>query len=92
MTDYLTFVDVTPEGRKTAIVDVRSTRSGINLGQIRWFGRWRQYAFYPDDETIWNPDCLEAVNARIRKLMAARRTEQHPLGPDDSRRADADQD
>lgn len=28
------------------------------LGEIKWFSRWRQYTFFPDKETVYNPACL----------------------------------
>ena len=72
--NYLTFRDETPEGRKTSVVGVYSTLHGDLLGQIKWFGRWRQYAFFPGAGTAWNPDCLRDINGRIGALMAERRT------------------
>lgn len=73
MTEYLRFVQTEPEDRKTKVVYVYSVRGGDLLGQIKWFGRWRQYAFFPTAETIWNPECLDVVNERIRALMAERK-------------------
>lgn len=37
---------------------VKSKSSGDVLGEIRWFGRWRCYSFYPESETIFNAGCL----------------------------------
>lgn len=73
LTEYLRFEDETPTGRKTKIIAVYSQRAGDLLGRISWFGRWRQYAFFPEAGTIWNPDCLRSVNERIGALMAERR-------------------
>lgn len=76
MTDnsYLRFVERPPaEGRKTKTVSVIATRDSALLGEIKWFGRWRQYAFFPYHDTIFNPDCLDSINAEIRRLMDERR-------------------
>ena len=72
---YLVFVRQAQvgRGRKTLIVRVVSAQHGDTLGVIKWFGRWRQYAFFPEPGSVWNPDCLTEVNAQIRALMAARR-------------------
>lgn len=71
---YLTFDEQPPEpGRRTVRVLVRSKRHRDVLGEIKWFGRWRQYAFFPEPGTGWNPECLGEVTARIVALMAARR-------------------
>lgn len=70
---YLEFVDETPPDRKTRIVKIVSIRSSDTLGHILWYGPWRQYAFFPERATIWNPECLRDVNARIEALMEERR-------------------
>lgn len=70
---YLTFAeDVSPSG-KTKVVTVVSNGSQVKLGTIAWFGRWRQYAFFPEAETVWNPGCLDSIQAQIERLMAERR-------------------
>lgn len=74
MNEYLEFRDETPAARKTNIIGVYSRSSGDLLGRIKWFGRWRQYVFFPEPGTIWNPECLDAVNAQVRALMALRRS------------------
>jgi hypothetical protein len=73
---YLTFVEQNLPGLKTLHVEVRSTTHGDLLGCIKWFGRWRQYAFFPESGTVWNPDCLREVTERMASLMAARRTQR----------------
>ena len=43
------------------------------IGEIKWFGKWRQYCFYPNGNTIWNVNCLNDVNSVITKLMEERK-------------------
>jgi hypothetical protein len=31
------------------------------LGEIRWFGRWRCYAFYPMPTTVFEKTCLRDI-------------------------------
>lgn len=73
---YLEFRQVAAVARKTAVVDVHSTRSGMKLGRIAWFGRWRQYVFFPEPATVFNPECLDAINRKIRRLMEDRKAER----------------
>lgn len=74
MNGYLDFKRVAPlPPKKTCTVYVHSRRHGDLLGVIKWYGAWRQYAFFPEAGTVWNPDCLDAVNGCIRGLMAERR-------------------
>ncbi|MFL5954829.1 MAG: hypothetical protein ACJ76I_12055 [Gaiellaceae bacterium] len=60
-------------GRKTEVWHVCAARDGSRLGVIKWFGRWRQYAFFPEPGTVFNPECLDAINEQIRTLMRRRR-------------------
>jgi hypothetical protein len=61
------------QGQKTQIWHVYSKNHGSFLGYIKWFGRWRQYAFFPSPETVWNPECLRDICDFIRNLMDDRR-------------------
>ena len=53
---------------KTKVIGVWSKKSGEILGEIKWFGRWRQYSFFPRPETIFNKDCLNDIISYIRGL------------------------
>lgn len=77
---YLRFEEILVESpRKTPIWGVYSVH-GFLLGQVRWFGRWRQFTFWPEPSTTFNVDCLTAIraftdelNAEHRATIAARR-------------------
>lgn len=44
---------------KTRIWWVNERRDGGGaLGSVRWFGRWRRYAFFPEANTVFEQDCL----------------------------------
>jgi len=60
-------------GTKTRVWLVKSKRHGNDLGLIKWFSRWRQYAFFPDAETVWNPECLRDICDLICGLMDDRK-------------------
>lgn len=69
--NYLTYTEEATD-KKTRIVNVCSTRTGHLLGQIRWYGSWRQYCFYPEHATIFNVDCLLDIRQRITTMMLER--------------------
>lgn len=74
--EYIEFREVVRGGegaRKTSVWSVVSKSSGDSLGRILWFGRWRQYCFFPEEETVWNVGCLASVQEFISEQMAARR-------------------
>ena len=77
MADYLRFVEVPAPERKTRVVQVYAKISGAHLGTIQWFGRWRQYAFWPMPNTIFNTDCMTAISNEIRMMMNERRRRKH---------------
>jgi hypothetical protein len=52
----------------TEVWGVISASSGDELGQIRWYGAWRQYVFFPAQHTLFNKTCL----ADIENVLAAR--------------------
>lgn len=62
-TEYIRFVEqlFQPTNRKTKIYEVRSITTDVVLGEIKWFGRWRQFCFYPRENTIFNRDCLQKI-------------------------------
>jgi hypothetical protein len=82
---YLDFLESPNLTGKTRIVQVVSKRHGDALGVIRWFGRWRQYTFWPFAQTTFNPGCLTEINGRIGELMAERRVLRHTGGATSSR-------
>jgi hypothetical protein len=64
---YLEFLKVaTLPG--TDVYDVLSKSRGDKLGQIRWYGAWRQYAFFPCGETIWNKACLVDLRRFLEEI------------------------
>ena len=71
METYIEF-DVVKDTGKTKVVDVRNMSSGFVLGQIKWYGRWRQYTFQPSPDTVFSVGCLEDINAKIDELKNER--------------------
>jgi hypothetical protein len=53
---------------KTKVIGVWSKNHPVMLGIIKWFGRWRQYAFFPDNGTVYNVECLNDIIIHIKEL------------------------
>ena len=69
--EYLRFVEIPKrEGAKTRVIAVHAVRGDLLLGTIKWFGRWRQYTFWPEPETIFNRECLHHITGLITFLNA----------------------
>lgn len=72
---YLEF-NIIEEKPKTKAIAVYSKRNGEILGTIEWFGRWRQYAFFPENKTVFNTECLNDIKVYISKLMSERKNKK----------------
>ncbi len=82
MSKWITFSEVGPSiTGKTIIWYVYSSKDedGTNLaiGEIRWFGRWRKYAFFPDRDTIYEQDCLRDLAQFCEDKTKAHRSKNH---------------
>ena len=64
MSKYLEFI----ADPKINDILVNSKLHGDKLGTIKWFGRWRQYAFFPEAGTVFNTECLNDIQSYIREL------------------------
>jgi len=62
-----------PSKAKTRNIAVNSADGTFWLGQIKWFGRWRRYAFFPAPEMVFDVYCLNEIIAKINELMAERK-------------------
>ena len=61
-------------GRKTA--DYRIVNNdGQHIGDIRFYGPFRQYSFFPMPDTVMSYSCLSDINRFISKLEDLRRQE-----------------
>jgi hypothetical protein len=72
VTDYLQFYEGLSSSGKTKVVVIYS-RDVELLGRIKWMGRWRQYGFFPEQDTVWNPVCLAEVMEEIERLRVERK-------------------
>lgn len=68
MSKYLEFHSLIKEKPKTKVIGIWSKKNGDGLGIIKWFGRWRQYAFFPENGTIFNVECLNDIQTYIKGL------------------------
>ena len=64
---YLEFEECEYAG-KTQVFAVLSKKHGDILGKVRWYGPWRQYVFYPETGTLFNPTCLNEISWFVADL------------------------
>lgn len=72
---YLRFVDAgIPEGQKTRRYTVYGTGSN-SLGQIRFYGAWRKFCFFPNEMTTFDSTCLTEISDFCQHQNDLRRQE-----------------
>lgn len=64
--DYLDFTASQPAGRRTKIFAVTSRANGVMLGEVKWHGAWRKFAFFPASGCIFDQSCLVAIASQCR--------------------------
>ncbi len=73
MKTYLEFIEVPNLDRKTKIFSVFNKDNKTYLGEIKWWGAWRQYCFFPIKDTLFNKSCLLEIVEFIEKIMNERK-------------------
>ena len=63
------------ESGKTRIWDVVPKDEHLAIGQVRWFGRWRKYAFFPWEDTVYEQTCLRDIADFCEGQTKAHRSE-----------------
>ncbi len=65
----ISWVGTSPSG-KTQKYAVTNNRSGDTLGEIRWYGPWRWYVFFPATGTLYSHGCLRDIEDFILSLRS----------------------
>ncbi len=60
------------EGQKTERWNIETKEDEDLLGEVRWFGRWRRYAFFPASLCVFEQTCLREIADFIEEIMRAR--------------------
>jgi len=72
---YLQFQRINALGQgKTLQWQVWGRNNDSLLGIIKWYGRWRQYTFFPHPMTVFNRECLRDIANFIDNVKAERAT------------------
>ena len=60
---------------KTLVLHVHNTSQQF-LGEIAWYGAWRQYVFMSEDGIIYNNGCLQDIAGVLTNLNNEHRKRQ----------------
>lgn len=61
MSTYIEFVFVAKSASQKTSIWTAVASGGEPLGTVKWFGRWRCYAFFPDTNTVFEKTCLRDI-------------------------------
>lgn len=70
---YIYFKKADVHNPKTWIVEVYAKDGDILLGKIKWYAQWRQYAFYPEEGTVFEKTCMNDISELTRRLGVIQR-------------------
>ena len=77
---YIWFELLTDTG-KTQTWAVVNKASGFHLGNIQWYGAWRQYTFMPVESSEYNNVCLDVICSFLTRLNKEKRITEKALAP-----------
>jgi hypothetical protein len=72
MAKWIEFV-LSEEKPKTKVWTVEVKENGDIIGTVKWYSGWRKYAFFPEDNTVYENDCLRDIADFIEKQMRLRK-------------------
>lgn len=70
--EYINISEVHDTG-KTKVWNVYDKNNLFTLAEIRWYGSWRKYCFYPQHGTIFDVKCLLEITNFITDRMNERK-------------------
>lgn len=53
----------------------------VPIGEIKWYGPFRKYAFYPQPNTVYEPTCMQDITDFLNDLMDERKAEKDGAKP-----------
>lgn len=69
---FLRFEEIDGGERKTKLFAVVGNQGDHLLGEVKWFARWRRYAFFPEQSSIFDASCLNEISGFIERQMEER--------------------
>ncbi len=69
---WIDFVDITHK-TKTKKFLVINRESKSRIGEVKWYGPFRQYSYFPSPNTVYERQCLLDITRFIQNLMNDRK-------------------
>jgi hypothetical protein len=78
MSKWIRFVEADNQGRKTKLFAVIANKGNVWIGDIKWYGAWRCYCFFPVHGSLFEEDCLRDIADFCETQTAAHRQNKRP--------------
>lgn len=65
------------DNKKTNTYLVISENDNV-IGQIKWYGAWRKYCFFPEEKTVFENKCLEGISNILIELTKQYKERKKP--------------
>lgn len=70
---YIVFLEMETESKKTKRWSVANKESGYLLGFVEWYSAWRQYCFMPTSLTVFSKGCLNDISDFLKEIKNVRK-------------------
>ena len=60
-----------PADKKTDTFTVIANDGGVDLGEVKFYGAWRKFCFFPNHDTVFEQDCLRDIAIFCEQQTAA---------------------
>ena len=64
---YLAFVKVESTGKTEKYMCLNKKSAG-QLGEVKWYGAWRQYCYFPLAQAVYSSGCLTDISDFLNQL------------------------
>lgn len=69
-------MQIVPTMGKTKAWTVYNNHSGGVIGDIKWYGAWRRYCFFPLSDMVFSGGCLKDIEDFMEKAMVQWKAEK----------------
>lgn len=70
---WICFTDISIDTQKTKRFMVNNKESNAALGEIKWYGGFRKYSFYPFPDMVFEEQCLRDITTFLKLLTDERK-------------------
>lgn len=71
--DYFYIVKLNkPENKKTDTYCITTIGTNYVIGEIKWWGAWRKYCFFPGEDTVYDNKCMLQIMNFMNEINLAR--------------------